>query len=134
MCHRHDIKSTNRALQKLLIVGSYQPRRGLQRKVLCAVVLRVVLVQVGPAPDASQTLVRATHLTHGCVAHGAKFAGLSHQHMKEAVWVQLITGNPFPSPEKASHLGGTSKAPVPVARAWMLLSCPVWIYVLPPRG
>lgn len=55
-------------------VGSYQHQGRLHRKMLHTVVVwQSILVQVRLAPGSPQALVRATHLTHGRVAHGARF-------------------------------------------------------------
>lgn len=55
------------------------------------VVWQSILVQGRLAPGGPQALVRAAHLTHGRIAHGARFASLSHQNVKESEWVHLIT-------------------------------------------
>lgn len=57
-----------------------------------------ILFQVGLAPGGPQGLVQTTHLTHGHIAHGASFASLSHQNVKEFKWMHVITGNLVPVP------------------------------------
>lgn len=65
-------------------VDSYQHQRRLHREVLLTVKVRPgVLVQVGQTPSGLEAFVRTTHLTHGSVSHGARFASLSHQIVKD---------------------------------------------------
>lgn len=66
-------------------MGSYHHQRRLHRKMLHTVVVwQSILVQVRLAPGGPQALVGATHLTHGRVAHAARFTSLSHQNVKES--------------------------------------------------
>lgn len=108
-------------------MGSYQHHWRLHRKMLHTVeVWQSILVQVRQAPGSPQALVRATHLTHGRIAHAARFTSLSHQNVKESKWVHLITliiYSRSPPPKNLYHPWGAtpslpfglSSAPVPVA-------------------
>lgn len=87
-----------------------------------------ILVQVRQAPGSPQALVRATHLTHGRVAHAARFTSLSHQNVKDSKWVHLITliiYSRSPPPKNLYHpWGATPSVPdkphFPLASAALL--------------
>lgn len=62
------------------------------------VVWQCILVLVKLVPSYSQAFLRATHFTHGCVAHGGRHSSPSHQsESKRVQYIKVIIFSVFAS-------------------------------------
>ena len=113
-------------------VGSYHREWRLLRIMLHTVVFwGRILVQVGLAPCRPQALVRAAHLTHGRVAHDARYSGLSHQSVRNLSehLMSLIIHFPNPPPQDLPRYhargGGPPESHPNLTLPWTLSTAPV---------